>query len=88
MFPWCQLIAHNVWLPDAVADLATEFSPLAQNENSKKERTIYRKPAIAFDSGYELLQYVILLVNTLIWFSHDILHVLLEATLEIFLILF
>jgi hypothetical protein len=32
--------------------LATEFSPLAQNENSKKERTIYRKPAIAFDSGY------------------------------------
>jgi hypothetical protein len=41
----------NVWLPDVVADLATEFSPLAQNENSKKERTIYRKPAIAFDSG-------------------------------------
>jgi len=23
--------------------LATEFSPLAQNENSKKERTTYRK---------------------------------------------
>lgn len=44
-------IATNVWLPDAVADLATEFSPLAQNENSKKERTIYRKIAIAFDSG-------------------------------------
>jgi len=47
-------IANNVWLPDAVADLATEFSPLAQNENSKKERTIYRKTAIAFDSGYQL----------------------------------
>ena len=47
-------IATNVWLPDAVADLATEFSPLAQNENSKKERTIYRKTAIAFDSGYLL----------------------------------
>ncbi|MBP6374053.1 MAG: hypothetical protein KA325_06510, partial [Flavobacterium sp.] len=44
-------IADNVLLPDVVADLATEFSPLAQNENSKKERTIYRKTAIAFDSG-------------------------------------
>jgi hypothetical protein len=47
-------IAANVWLPDVVADLATEISPLAQNENSKKERTIYRKTAIAFDSGYAL----------------------------------
>ena len=46
-------ITANVWLPDAVADLATEFSPLALNENSKKERTIYRKTAIAFDSGYK-----------------------------------
>ena len=44
-------LAYNVWLPDVVADLATEISPLAQNENSKKERTIYRKTAIAFDSG-------------------------------------
>jgi hypothetical protein len=42
----------NVWLPDAVADLATEFSPLAQNENSKNKPTTYRKIAIAFDSGY------------------------------------
>jgi hypothetical protein len=41
----------NVWLPDAVADLATEFSPLAQNENSKNKPTTYRKIAIAFDSG-------------------------------------
>lgn len=47
-------LAANVWLPDVVADLATEFSPLAQNENRKKERTIYRKTAIAFDSGYLL----------------------------------
>jgi len=46
-------LAGNVWLPDAVADLATEFSPLAQNENSKKERTIYPKTAIAFDSGWQ-----------------------------------
>ena len=50
-------IIANVWLPDVVADLATEFSPLAQNENSKKERTIYRKPAIAFDSGYKQFFY-------------------------------
>jgi len=32
--------------------LVTEFSPLAQNENSKNKRTTYRKTAIAFDSGY------------------------------------
>ena len=47
-------LAYNVWLPDAVADLATEFSPLAQNENSKKERTTYRKPAMSFASCYLL----------------------------------
>jgi hypothetical protein len=46
-------IAHNVWLPDVVADLATEFSPLAQNGNSKNKPTTYRKIAIAFDSGYK-----------------------------------
>jgi len=46
-----KLLATNVWLPDVVADLATEFSPLAQNENSKNKPTTYRKIAIAFDSG-------------------------------------
>ena len=50
-------LAYNVWLPDAVADLATEFSPLAQNENSKNKPTTYRKIAIAFDSGYAMFQY-------------------------------
>ena len=54
MFSFCDSLTANVWLPDVVADLATEISPLAQNENSKKERTIYRKTAIAFDSGYLL----------------------------------
>jgi len=34
--------------------LATEFSPLAQNENRKIKRTMNRKPAIAFDACYEL----------------------------------
>jgi len=29
-------------------DLATEFFPLAQNENRKKKRTTYRKPAMSF----------------------------------------
>jgi len=30
--------------------LATAIFPLAQNENSKKERTTYRKPAMSFAS--------------------------------------
>jgi len=33
-------------------DLATEFSRIAQNENSKKERTTNRKPAMSFASCY------------------------------------
>jgi hypothetical protein len=32
--------------------LATEFCPNGQNENSEKKLTVYRKPAIAFDSCY------------------------------------
>jgi hypothetical protein len=56
-FGWA--MSGNVWLPDAVADLATEISPLAQNENSKKERTIYRKIAIAFDSGWQQFLFIV-----------------------------
>ena len=33
-------------------DLATEFFPLAQNENRKKKRTTYRKPAMSFSICY------------------------------------
>ena len=38
-----KLLATNVWLPDAVADLATEFSPLPQTKIGKKDEQLTEK---------------------------------------------
>ena len=52
--PKTKIACHQRFACRTRCGLATEIFPLAQNENSKKERTTYRKPAMSFASCYLL----------------------------------
>jgi hypothetical protein len=47
-------VAHNVRLPDVVAAWQPSFFYFRKNEDRKIKVSSHRKPAIAFDSCYEL----------------------------------